>query len=310
MIPLLNMDTIQIEITNVCINKCANCSRFVQFVKKPFMMDFSMFKKAINSMEGYPNMTGIQGGEPLLHPDFEKFCKYALSKIPREQLGLWTCLPSGYEKYREVICETFGNIFINDHSRTDIFHHPFLVAARDMIEDYRRMYTIIDGCFFQRNWSASINPKGAYFCEMAASFSMLYPDSGIGWRVEEGWWNRTPKDYTSQIEEFCMNCGGSLFLKRRSSKDSVTDISLTNLGLFKKHSLVPHNCELYSFPQIKGEEEQEPLAAYKDQNYRDLIAMRYGITLTLNEKKFNEPNLVRDVYNPTNVLSRYKERYM
>ena len=70
--PLLNMDTIQLEITNACPNRCGNCTRFVGHHPKPFFMDFEFFKKAVDSMVTYPKMTGIMGGEPLLHPDFEK----------------------------------------------------------------------------------------------------------------------------------------------------------------------------------------------------------------------------------------------
>lgn len=165
-------DTIQIEITNTCINRCANCTRFVGLTK-PYMMEFEYFKKAIDSMDRFHNMTGIMGGEPLLHPEFEKFCEYALSKIPRMQLGLWTCFPKGYEKYREVIVETFGNVFLNDHTRDDIFHHPFLVAAKDMVGNRDMIFYVADKCYFQRAWSASINPRGAYFCEIAASYAML-----------------------------------------------------------------------------------------------------------------------------------------
>jgi MoaA/NifB/PqqE/SkfB family radical SAM enzyme len=78
---IISMDTVQIEITNVCKNKCSNCSRFVGHHKNPYFMTFDDFKRAIDSMVDYPKMIGFQGGEPLLHPDFEKMCKYASSKI-------------------------------------------------------------------------------------------------------------------------------------------------------------------------------------------------------------------------------------
>ena len=307
MIALTDMDTIQLEITNRCINNCANCTRFVGLVKKPFFMDFNIFKKAVDSMVDYPAMTGFQGGDPLLHPEFEKMCDYALSKIPKEQLGLWTCFPRGHEKYREVICRTFGYIFLNDHSRNDIYHHPFLVATRDYIPSKDKLYAMVDKCHFQRSWSASINPKGAYFCEMAASFAMLY-DLSFGWEVEKGWWNRTPKDYTSQIQEFCQYCGGALFLKRRPSVDTITDISITNLDKFKKHGINIDNCEMYNHGLIT-EDSQEELASYKDQGYRNLIAMRYGIYLSVNERGFNEPYLLRNAFDSENLLSRYRRRY-
>lgn len=306
---IVDNDTVQIELTNICNNRCANCTRFVGLVEKPFLMNFSTFKGAIDSFAGFPKMVGFTGGDPLLHPEFEKFCNYASSKIPKEQLGLWTCFPKGKEKYREVICNTFGNIFLNDHSRNDIYHHPFLVAAKDVIPNKNEMFVTVDKCHFQQAWSPSINPRGAYFCEMAASFSMLFPDTSDGWKVERGWWWKTPKDYTSQIEEFCQRCGGALFLRRRSSTESnVYDISESNLLHLKECNIDPGNYVLHNLQQVR-EDEQEPLAAYKDQTYRDHIARRYGIFLSTNMQCFNEPHLLKDFSERGNLMDLYRRRY-
>ena len=80
-----NMKTIQIEITNACFNHCSNCTRFCGWHKKPFFMDFETFKKAIDSLEGYEGMIGIMGGEPTLHPEFEKFIDYYKTKVEEEK---------------------------------------------------------------------------------------------------------------------------------------------------------------------------------------------------------------------------------
>jgi hypothetical protein len=306
---IIQNDTVQIEITNSCINRCANCTRFVGHTK-PFMMNLDTFKNAIDSMKDFPKMVGIMGGEPLLHPEFEDMCKYALSKIPRMQLGLWTCLPKGYEKYREVIVETFGNIFINDHTRTDVFHHPFLVAAEEVIPNRNTMFMAIDRCFFQENWSPSINPRGAYFCEMAASFAMLFPDMGDGWKVEPEWWTKTVKDYTSQIEEFCPRCGGALCLSRKPSdrQAGIDDISPLNYERLKDISPKIKQGK-YKIHDLQTVEEMEPLASYKDMVYRNYIASRYGIFLSINALDFCEPHLTgAKVAVP--LLEQYRQRYM
>jgi len=306
-------DTIQIEITNACPNKCANCTRYVG-LSKPFFMTFDYFKKAVDSLERFHNMVGVMGGEPLLHPEFEKFCEYALSKFPREQLGLWTCFPKGFEKYREVIVKTFGNIFLNDHTRNDIFHHPFLVAAKDLVPSREMIFYVADKCYFQRAWSASINPRGAYFCEMAASYAMLFTKTAMdGWPLEKGWWRKTTKDYTEQIEHFCEYCGGALFLKRRSSVDhSLYDITESNLDrILKEHPKVDlDRFVLYQKKDLLDKEDcQEVLAAYKDQDYRNEIAGRYGIYLTLNPSHFNEPHLLGDITASGTILDSYRKRY-
>jgi hypothetical protein len=305
---LLNVDTIQIEITSHCINRCANCTRFVGLVK-PYHLSFDLFKRAIDSMIEFPFMTGIMGGEPLLHPEFEDFCEYALSKIPREKLGLWTCLPKGFEQYRKVICKTFGNVFINDHSRGDVYHHPFLVASKDLIGREIELFSEAEKCYFQDAWSPSINKKGAYFCEIAASLALLFPKTSFGWPVRSEWWYKTPKDYTSQIEEFCPMCGGCLKLKRRSSRDNGTyDITASNMNRFMEYGIDLSKCVEHDYLEVK-ECEQEPLATYKDQAYRDNIALRYGIFLRVNKNGFNEPHLMRSMEDADSILTKYKKRY-
>lgn len=307
MIKLTQMDTIQIEITNACIFDCANCTRFVKHVKIPFMMTFEKFKQAVDSMDGFPNMVGIQGGEPLLHPDFEQFCKYLSSKFPKEKCGLWTTLPPGYEKYRELIVDTFYHIFINDHSRSDILHHPTLVAIKDVIKDEGEMWQKIDDCWAQRSWSASINPKGAFFCEMAASLSMLYKDErSEAWAVEKDWWKRIPKDYTKQMEQWCPQCGMACDLKRRSSQDIIDDISRYHYEKLRVQSSKVKKGKFLLHDNIEVRvEEMGQMAAYKDTDYRNEIAKRYGMAVHINEYDFWTPTLIDDSLNTINTESLY-----
>ncbi len=292
---MMDMDTVQIEITNACINACSNCTRFCGHHYKPYFMSWDKFRQAIDSMVDYPNMTGFMGGEPLLHPQFEKFCEYALSKIPREQLGLWTCFPEGYEKYRELICKTFGNIFLNDHSRNDVYHCPVLVASEEMIPQRERIFLMAEHCWLQNYWSAAINPNGAFFCEVAASMSILF-GTDKAWKVEKEWWLRTPKDFKEQIEEYCPKCGCAMPLFRRCSVDGRDDISPKNVERLKGRSKkIDQGRYVISDLKPHPEEELQPMAQYKDEHYRTMIAARYGIYLMLNPKNFQEPIMWKDL---------------
>jgi hypothetical protein len=289
---ILDMDTVQLEITNVCNNKCSNCTRFCNIVRKPFLMTFDEFKVAVDSMVGYPKMTGIMGGEPLLHPDFEKFCNYLLSKIPKEQLGLWTSLPKGYEKHRNVIVDTFKHIFINDHSRTDIYHAPVLVGIEEVVPDKNIMWAAINHCWAQESWSASINPKGAFFCEIAASMSILF-EEGDAWKTEPGWWYRIPKDFTKQMEHYCPRCGLAAPLKMRSSIENITDISPKNMKRLKLNK----SDDRFSVSDLQTVNNNPPMASYKDFDYRNNIAKRYGMFLVINDQKFWTPYLYKEFKN-------------
>ena len=294
----MDMDTIQIEITNACIYQCSNCTRFVGHHKKPFFMDFEFFKKSVDSMERYSKMTGIMGGEPLLHPDFEKMCEYLHSKIPPERCGLWSCFPNGYEKYREVIVKTFKHVFVNDHTRDDVLHAPILVEPGELpIEEWNRWY-IIDKCWAQHSWSASINPYGAYFCEIAASLAILlekkydFKGEEIAWKVEPGWWTRVPMHFTNQMKEFCSICGLAMPLMKRFSIDKVDDISPHWLARLKDTS--PRvRAGKYEIHDLKFANDCRQMATYKDLDYRDRIARRYGMFLEVNEMGFWQPYLLR-----------------
>ncbi len=230
MIALDRMKIIQIDITNACVNSCSNCTRLIGHHKKPFFMDFETFTAAVDSMEGFPGMVGMIGGEPLLHPDFERMARYLQERVEgKNRRGLWSTVPEALgRKYGGLIKDVFGNFFFNDHSVSAILHQPVLVAAAEAVPDRARMWELIDACWVQNTWSASITPKGAFFCEVAAAMDMLFDGPG-GWPVEPGWWRRTPEDFGPQRDRWCPRCGCAVPLKRRSSAQEVDDVSPGNL---------------------------------------------------------------------------------
>ncbi len=290
------METIQIEITNACGVGCGNCTRFVGHHPKPFFMEMDTFIDAVNSLQGFPNMVGVMGGEPLLHPEFEMMCKYLQTIFPKEQCGLWTCFPKGKEHYREVIAETFGNIFLNDHTREDIIHMPILVASEEInAEEWMKWYWI-DKCWVQSHWSASINPHGAFFCEIAASLSMLLSDEADGWPVEHGWWARSPMHFTDQIKKYCKLCGCAMPLKKRKSTDKVDDISPKMLERLKKKGSPKVHAGRYEVHNLQCVNDcfdfsKQP---YKSPEYRQAIAARYGMFTITNTHGYETPYLFKE----------------
>lgn len=285
-------DTIQIEVTNFCPNMCANCTRLCPHVAKPFFMDFEYFKKAVDSLEGTGCMVGVMGGEPLFHPQFKEISTYLKSKFPFKQCGLWTCFPKGKEHYAELIAETYGNIFLNDHTRDDILHAPILVSAEEVIPDIADMWYTIDHCWMQRCWSASINPHGAFFCEIAASMSMLIGKPGDGWNIdiERNWWKKSSIHYQAQMSQWCRMCGGAMPLKKRFSVENKDDISPAWLELLKDSSPRIKRGE-YEIHNLQRQQDSRQMATYKDEFYRKRIADRYGLFIVLDEKGFFEPHV-------------------
>jgi hypothetical protein len=341
------MSTIQIELTSSCVKRCSNCTRFSGTKQKEFFLSEEEFHKAIDSLVEYSRlphaMVGLMGGDPVLHPQFADFCEYALSKIERNKLGLWSTFPDApkYRAYGPLIVKTFGNILLNDHSTAGIKHAPVLMASEEYfrkpcgdcggtgvrkpydeeeagkdfpcstctgkgtVTDDVNLFAAVDRCWVQESWSASINAKGAFFCEVAAALSDLF-DGPEGWPVEKDWWKRTPKDFQAQMDWACRKCGAALPIERlRDSQDNRDDVSPGNLERLKeiKSRKVARGeyalREEFTFDRKLVERGTYPdQSPYKDEHYRQTIASRYGIRLVMNPRGYWEPTMAPKDWKP------------
>lgn len=308
--PMLDMDTIQIVPTNRCVLRCGNCTHLSNSAPN-YDMTLEQYQAAVDSLADWPRyhnedlrqtrIVGMIGGEPLLHKDFPAMCEYARAKIGKQNLGLWTTFPQQFAHYREIIVETFDFLFVNDHSRPDIMHGPILVAADDVFprpEDKAMMWHLIHHCWLQNSWSAAITPKGAFFCEVAAELSWMFGGKD-GWPVEPGWWKRMPWEFRDQIEDNCHRCGAAMPLPMRSSQDIRDDISPSNLQTLqllgtdrkvKQGHIVESDCKLLSAEECRMNE-MGGGARYKDTDWRQGVAGKYGIFLEVTERGFWRPHL-------------------
>ena len=209
------MSCIQIEVTNHCNMVCKDCTRMIGLIKEPYFMTLERVEQALQSLEGFKGIIGIMGGEPTMHPQFAEICKLFEKYVFLEQRGLWT---NGFMwnenefKYDKIIRDTFllRNIVYNAHDYEYINQHqPILIPSWKIIQDRKLWKEIIDNCWIQNSWSACINPKGGYFCEVAGALDMLY-DLNINWKIEPGWWKKEVKDFTEQIETYCKRCSGAI----------------------------------------------------------------------------------------------------
>ena len=261
---------IQIDITNACDKRCSNCTRFCGNHKKPFFMNFDTFKRAVDSLDGFGGTYGIIGGEPPLHPEFERFVKYIASKFepfpavkkliyPQKDFiqtqhsfefenrsetdvngetmfrtngpGLWSNMGAAYKKHYEIISDSFCVQYLNDHMNPS-FHQPGLFSRKDLGIPDDVWYELRDKCWLQNEWSATITPKGAFFCEVAGALDMLFNGPG-GWAIEPGWWKREPKDFGDQLH-WCELCGFALDTFTRDSDEEIDDVSPTIYEMLKK----------------------------------------------------------------------------
>jgi hypothetical protein len=252
------MRIIEIDVTNACNKRCSNCTRLCGHQKKPYFMNFDTFKRAVDSLDGYQGIRSMMGGEPTLHPEFERFIRYLGSKFParknplvfpqkdfikavhRIELenfeliddgvqrvdivgpGMFSNMGATYKKYYEIISDILPFQGLNDHLNP-IYHQSALITRKDLGISDEEWPKIRDACWLQNEWSAGITPKGAFFCEIAGVLDMLLDGPG-GWEIEPGWWKREPNDFGDQLR-WCELCGFCLDTFTRESAEEVDDIS-------------------------------------------------------------------------------------
>jgi hypothetical protein len=258
----------QIDVTNACMRKCSNCTRLLTHVKEPFYMSLDTFEEALYALRDFPTkspkspyvpakhkVVGILGGEPMMHPKFEQLCKLMKEVIPNKaNRGLWTGVKWQTTSHSRLIHRVFGYVNNNQHN-TNCEHSPILVSISDVVEDVEEQKRLIDNCWLQRLWSATITPKGYFFCEVAGAMDMVFDGPG-GLPVEPGCWDRPLSDFQEQIDRWCFRCGIPLNLKGRRDSEDVDDISPSNLKslqgsprVLEGRYILHESCDLVQEPQ-------------------------------------------------------------
>jgi hypothetical protein len=148
---------IQVWVTRACDKACFACTQGSNLGGKPHMITVEQFEQALLSLKGYFGVTGIFGGNPSTHPQFEELCRLVKLHIPREQRGIWCNNPISL-KNAAIMRETFNPAVSNlnvhmDKQAYDLFskgwpecrpflkgldtdsrHAPPYVAMRDVLK--------------------------------------------------------------------------------------------------------------------------------------------------------------------------------
>lgn len=201
-------------------------------------MSMDEFRKAVDSLKDFKGIIGIMGGEPTLNPHFPEMIQYLHEVRPegkksngllapvknfnqfhksfwndtrRAKRGLWSALGNRYYENLEAISDIFPYQCLNDHKNSGL-HQALLISRKELGISDEEWIPLRDKCWIQNEWSASITPKGAFFCEIAAALDMLFDGPG-GWPVEPGWWKRTPAEFGDQLH-WCEMCSAALAVPR------------------------------------------------------------------------------------------------
>jgi hypothetical protein len=196
--------SILIEVTNACHLRCSHCTAGVAHVRRPYFMSLEQLEQALQSLNGWKKGVGCFGGEPTLHPQFPELCALFSRYFPKRQLAIWTAGGPQFESYRDLIDRTFALVAFNDHQSPG-FHKPILIANEEVVHDEATRRTLIEHCWVPSHWSPLITHRGAFFCEIAATFDNLFDGPG-GHPLEPGWWKKDFSAFAYQREANCGHC--------------------------------------------------------------------------------------------------------
>lgn len=231
--PIYENTVIQIDVTNACHLSCRHCTRHVGHHRKPFFIDLDYLRKAISSILDSPCRIGIMGGEPTMHPQFLAILDIVEEMVPNKARREFWSAGFRFGVYKDRIYQVFDKerIAYNDHVSYDGRHTPLLVAIDEVVDDTELKAHLIANCGFQTHWSASITPKGGYFCEIAASLGWLFDIPGYD-ISDRRWWDRTPAQFQDQVEQLCGMCSGAIpmpadWTDGRGGRDGITTEQIT-----------------------------------------------------------------------------------
>lgn len=258
--PTWMQGVMQIHITRACDLSCTNCTQGSNLGGKPVVMDLLQFTRAVRSVNNYPGVVGIFGGNPCIHPQFEEICEILAANIPFEQRGLWSNNLNGHGKLcRATFNPAYSNLNVHCSQKAfmemvrdwpechpkgldDSRHSPPWVAMKDITDlSVEAQESLIENCDINQLWSAMIGVfRGelrGWFCEIAGAQSMLhanepdYPDTGFLIN-DNHWWQQPIETFKHQIDKHCFECGIPLKGKGSLALGNDEYVSATHLPIY------------------------------------------------------------------------------
>jgi hypothetical protein len=274
-------DTIQLIVTRSCsLLTCSNCTQLLPFRKDVAHMSIDVFRLALRSLEGWPGIRGVFGGNPTNHPRFADLCQVLIEEVPdQRQRGLWC---NDLLKHGQIVRDTFyplGRFNMNAHadeaaaaeidrwlpgkliasSRNNAaWHSPILMNHADYGIGYDEWVGMREKCDINQRWSSAIAERDgkpyAYFCEVGAALDGIRGENH-GIEAVPGWWKFGMDHFAGQVKGCCdRGCGVPLKLKGHLDRDDTYDVSPS----FVPFTVKGKNVTIANHETLPGEHVQQP----------------------------------------------------
>jgi len=251
-------DIIQILVTRACdLFHCSNCTQLLPMRGShgicfdPVHMSPDVFRQALRSLDGWPGVRAMFGGNPCVHPRFDELCEIMRQEVPDpRQRGLWT---NNLRGKGAIVAETFIpgasrfnlNLHADDAAAAEMREHlpgvpiygegkashhaPILLDWRDMGLSYEQWSEKREQCDINRHWSAAIVERysrpWAYFCEVASSIDAITGENH-GVPAVPGWWRWKMDRFDHQVTGCCdKGCGVPLRAQGHDDTKDTYDVS-------------------------------------------------------------------------------------
>lgn len=244
-------DIIQIVVTTACdLYTCSNCTQLLPFRRDYLHMTLSCFERAVRSLQEWPGIVGMFGGNPCSHPHFPELCAILSDYLPQRHRGLWSNNLLGHGALCRQTFYPQGRFNLNAHANhaaakeierwlpghlitssqdTPASHSPILLNRQDFGISEAAWVQARESCDINQHWSAAIVERDgdpyAYFCEVAAALDGIRKENS-GLPVRAGWWQAPMAAYQAQVTSCCdRGCGVPLKVKGHFDHESVYDLS-------------------------------------------------------------------------------------
>lgn len=249
---LPNINKVEIDITYKCNLKCLGCNRSCTQAPTNEAVEFSDIEQFVEESvitNKKWELINILGGEPTLHPKFEKIIEYIhdeyiIKKSPKTILQV---VSNGYNEKSRNLCDDirskYENVRIDYGSyKTERVVEYFSAFNDAPIDDKKfKDSDFKKGCWVTSYCGIGLNKNGYYACAVAGGIDRIFQKNMSIPKLKEV----TISKLEQQLYEFCRYCGNFKayadnfgdFIPRVEKEPFKNEISKSWKKLYEEYSI-------------------------------------------------------------------------